>query len=237
MKYLNALLNDDVPKADWKKLNRKATFKMKYKRRSGNILDTLADLQKTFETNLADAQKKEKDAIAAYNKLKGSKTDVLDSVDKALNDMSLENGARGKSKQEAQDEVDALEAQVAADTKFIKEAEEAFKIKDKEWAGRKDLRSQEILAMSQAIAVLASDDAKDLMKESFKSQGYNMLIQEGASPAMVHKARMTARDIHLLVCDPMACAFRFFCEGSACVQVVPPFPMEAVWVPAARKGH
>merc|ERR1719326_1712655 len=34
-KYLDQILIDDVPKADWKKLNRKATFKMKYKKGSG----------------------------------------------------------------------------------------------------------------------------------------------------------------------------------------------------------
>merc|ERR1719409_2604829 len=93
--------------------------------------------------------------------------------------MARENGARGQSKQEAQDEVDALEAQVKADTKFIKEAEEAFKTKEKEWEARKELRNKEILAMSQAIAVLASDDAKDQFKDSFKSQGY-LLLQEAS---------------------------------------------------------
>lgn len=175
VKYLDQLLSDDVPKPDWKKLNRKATFKMKYKKGSGKILDVLSELQTTFENNLADAQQKEKDDIAAYEKLKKSKGDMLDSANKALTDMAVENGARGVSKQEAQDEVDALEAQVKADTKFIKEAGEAFAIKEKEWAARKNLRSKEVLAMSQAIAVLASDDAKDLMKDSFKSQGYFFL--------------------------------------------------------------
>lgn len=178
VKYLDQLLNGQVPKPDWKKLNRKATFKMKYKKGSGKILDVLSGLQTDFEKNLADAQQKEKDNVAAYGTLKKSKGDMLDSANKALTDMASENGARGVSKQEAQDEVDALEAQVRADTKFIKEAEEAFKIKEKEWAARKDLRSKEVLAMSQAIAVLASDDAKDLMKESFSSQGYS-LLQEG----------------------------------------------------------
>jgi len=177
VKYLEQLMSDDVPKADWKKLNRKATFKMKYKKGSGKILNTLSTLQTTFEKNLASAIQKEKDDLAAYEKLKKSKGDMLDSANKALTDMAVENGARGVSKQKAQDKVDALEAQVTADTKFIKEAGEAFKIKEKEWAARKNLRSKELLAMSQAIAVLASDDAKDGFKESFKSQGY-LLLQE-----------------------------------------------------------
>jgi len=188
MKYLDQILNDDVPKADWKKLNRKATFKMKYKKGSGKILSTLAALQGTFEKNLADAQEKEKKDIADYDKLKKAKGDMLSTAEKALTDMSLENGARGASKEEAQDEVDALEAQVKADTKFIKEAEEAFKIKEKEWEGRKELRSKELLAMSQAIAVLASDDAKDQFKDSFKSQGY-LLLQEAVHTRLMEPRR------------------------------------------------
>merc|ERR1719223_432641 len=69
VKYLNQLLSDDVPKPDWKKLNRKATFKMKYKKGSGKILKTLSELQDTFESNLKKAQDKEKNDVAAYNKL------------------------------------------------------------------------------------------------------------------------------------------------------------------------
>ena len=42
----------DVPTADWKKLNREATFKKKYEARSGGIQDILADMLKTFEDNL-----------------------------------------------------------------------------------------------------------------------------------------------------------------------------------------
>merc|ERR1719262_859070 len=82
VKYLSQLMNGDVPKVDWKKLNRKATFKSKYNRRSGGILDTLKNLQTTFENNLADAQQKEKDDVAAYQKLKKSKGDMLDGARK-----------------------------------------------------------------------------------------------------------------------------------------------------------
>merc|ERR1719162_1552353 len=91
--------------------------------------------------------------------------------------MTAEGGARGVSKTDSQNEVDALEAQVTADTKFVTEVEASFKTKNTEWDARKEARGKEVLAMSQAIAVLASDDAKDQMKDSFKSQGY-LFLQE-----------------------------------------------------------
>lgn len=58
---------------DWKKLNRKATFKMKYKARSGKIQEILADMLQTFQDNLAEAEQKESEAQASYEKLRAAK--------------------------------------------------------------------------------------------------------------------------------------------------------------------
>merc|ERR1719436_1252742 len=67
--FLQRLLTGEVPKADWKKLNRKATFKMDYKARSFKIQGVLAKMLETFSTNLEDAEAKEKAAVKEYNKL------------------------------------------------------------------------------------------------------------------------------------------------------------------------
>merc|ERR1719327_704952 len=61
-RFLRRLLTADVPIKDWKKLNREATFKKSYKARSGDIQDVLAKLLMTFNTNLAEATAKEKEA-------------------------------------------------------------------------------------------------------------------------------------------------------------------------------
>lgn len=193
-KYLQQVLNGEAPKdKDWKKLNRKATFKMKYAKSSGKILKTLGGLKTTFEKNLKEAQDQEKAAQESYDTLSKSKTTMLDTGRKALIDMVGENGARGVSKADAQNEVDALEAQIEADTKFITEAETAYTTKNKEWDARKELRSKEILAMSQAIAVLASDDAKDTMKSSFKSSGYLFLQEVASQGEPQRRAKCAAR--------------------------------------------
>merc|ERR1719261_1342123 len=67
--FLRRVLTGDVPDVDWKKLNRKATFKMKYKMRSGKIQDLLAKMLSTFETNLKDAQDKEAKTQKEYDEL------------------------------------------------------------------------------------------------------------------------------------------------------------------------
>merc|ERR1719265_179591 len=75
--FLQRVLSGEVPKADWKKLNRKATFKMKYKARSGKIQAILADMLETFKTNLKDAEGKEKVAAETHKDLMKSKGEEL----------------------------------------------------------------------------------------------------------------------------------------------------------------
>merc|ERR1719395_255046 len=92
--FLERVLTGEVPEVDWKKLNRKATFKMKYKARSGKIQDVLANMLETFKTNLHDAEEKEATALASYEKLMASKKDQLDKSQQALTDGKKEGAAR-----------------------------------------------------------------------------------------------------------------------------------------------
>lgn len=177
--FLEHQMSHDAPQPDWKKLNRKATFKMKYKARSTGIVAMLKKLQKTFQDNLAAANNAEDAAVADYEKLKKSKEEMLTSAKEALEAMVKENGARGLSKTEAKEEVKALKEQVAADEGFIEQVEGAYKEKKAEWVDRKTLRQAEQLSISQAIAVLHSDDARDTFKKSFESQGYTLLQFQG----------------------------------------------------------
>merc|ERR1719251_459706 len=75
--FLQRLLMGDVPKrADWKTLNRKATFKMDYKARSFKIQGVLAKLLETFSSNLGDAAHKESESINTFNTLMTAKGDM-----------------------------------------------------------------------------------------------------------------------------------------------------------------
>merc|ERR1712083_1134437 len=117
--FLRRVLTGEVPKADWKKLNRKATFKMAYKARSFKIQDVLAQLLETFSSNLKEAEDKEKAAQATYDKLMDSKGKQKTAAQDALDKMDKESGAKGLSKGDAQAEIDMLTKQVADDKKYI----------------------------------------------------------------------------------------------------------------------
>jgi hypothetical protein len=184
--FLKRMLLGDVPKVDWKKLNRKATFKMAYKARSFKIQGVLKKMHQTFSINLKDARAKEADADAEYDKLSKAKQGQLDAARDALNKMEGENGAKGMSKQESQDEVDALKQQVKDDSKFIGQTERALAQKKKSWKVRSDLRAGELAAISKAIYILHNDDARDLFKKSFDSQF--LQVEQTSHKVMAHRA-------------------------------------------------
>merc|ERR1711972_328392 len=78
-----------------------------------------------------------------------------------------------------------LTKQVADDKKYIIQLDKALADKKAEWKARLSLRSEEQEAISKAIAILHGDDARDLFKKSFTSQGY-LFLQESTS-SLAHR--------------------------------------------------
>uniref|UniRef100_A0A7S0FS88 Uncharacterized protein n=1 Tax=Pyrodinium bahamense TaxID=73915 RepID=A0A7S0FS88_9DINO len=176
--FLRRLLTGDVPTPQWQKLNRKATYKMSYKARSFKIQATLTKLNETFTASLSEAEAREAEARASYDKLMVSKNAQKSETEEALRKLEKEHGARQMSQEEAEDEVQALTTQISNDNRFIEQTKEELATKKAEHKVRYTLRTNEIAAMQKAIQILYNDDARDLMKRSFTSQGYYSLVQE-----------------------------------------------------------
>jgi DNA repair exonuclease SbcCD ATPase subunit len=168
----------DVPEVDWKKLNRDATFKKKYKARSGEIQDILADMLNTFVDNRNEAVAAEEKAQSDFDALMESKTEQLDSAKQALLDKAGETGARGEALATSEAEKSDLEGQNENDEGFLADTKSACETKAADWAERKRLRSEEIASINEAISVLRSDDARDTFKKSFDSQSFVQLAKK-----------------------------------------------------------
>merc|ERR1719313_1697886 len=150
----------------------------------------LQDMLKTFQDNLEEAENKEKETQESYDALMKSKNEELESAQTALTDASQEGAARGLNKNEALAEVEDLKAQVEADKGFIADTEKSLEEKTKEFEERKKLRMGEIGAISEAIGILRSDEARDTFKKSYASQGYLLLqIRRRGVKAAISKKR------------------------------------------------
>jgi len=196
--FLRRLLTGDVPVVDWKKLNRKATFKMDYKARSFKIQDLLAKHLQDFTSDLTEANEKEEAAVALFDKLMESKGAEKTATEEALEKMEKENGARGLSKEESQEELDSLTEQIENDKKYIEQVQKSLAEKKQEWKDRQVLRTGERAAISKTIEILHSDDARDLLKKSLASQGF-LFLQETSSSrtsSSVEVLKLAAKEGH-----------------------------------------
>merc|ERR1719261_699992 len=94
------------------------------------------------------------------------------------------------SRQDSEDELNALKKQVQDDTKFIGQTEKALDEKKASWKVRSELREGELAAISKAIYILHNDDARDLFKKSFSSQF--LQVTQTAHKAMTNRAQKAA---------------------------------------------
>merc|ERR1719160_947442 len=106
----------------------------------------------------------------------GAKNSQLSAAQDALTGGEGEGAARALSMEESQEEVDSLTTQVSNDEKYIGQAEASYADKVAEWKERKRLRTGEIAAVTKAMEVLTSDDARDMFSSSMKSQ--SLLLQD-----------------------------------------------------------
>merc|ERR1719482_1481917 len=163
--------------ADWEKLNADPEFKMKYKARSGEIQNVLSDMLDAFKANLNNTEAVEAKAVTDFDALMGAKNGQLDTAKNALLDKSEETGARATALSDSKEEKTDKEEQNTRDEGFVSETKSACSTKADEWAARTKLRNEEIIAISEAIQIIHSDDARDLMKKSFDKVTPSAFIQ------------------------------------------------------------
>merc|ERR1719235_3058322 len=143
------------------------TFKQSYAPQSGAIFGILKQMKETFETNLASSQKEEMTSQSAYEDLKSAKeseisagTDLKDTKTQELADTDAK---LADDKQDLEDTRNSL----AADQKFLMNLKETCQMTDQEYAERTKTRAEEIKAVSEALAILSSDDAHDTFTSTF----------------------------------------------------------------------
>merc|ERR1719378_1200919 len=78
------------------------------------------------------------------------------------------------------------------DTKFLADLEENCGTKATEWEERQKTRSEELLAISEAIKILNDDDALDLFKKTLPSAASASLVQVRSSGAALRKRAIEA---------------------------------------------
>jgi hypothetical protein len=137
-----------------------------YAPQSGAIFGVLKNMKETFEANLAAAQKEESDSERAYRELKTAKESEIAAGTKQIETKTIQMSNADQKKAEATQDREDTTNTMNADSDFLGKLKEHCALADKEMEARSKARTEEIGAVSKALAVLTSDDAHDLFTKT-----------------------------------------------------------------------
>merc|ERR1719443_2531048 len=133
----------------------------------GEIVGILKQMKETFESNMSKATADEKKAEETFSQLKSAKTEEiqagLDLIASKEQLLAKTNSKKAEAKEDLTDTTTGLNA----DQAFLLDLKKRCSVSDSEWQERQKTRSAEISAVSEAIAIIAGDDAHDTFGRTF----------------------------------------------------------------------
>merc|ERR1719450_781297 len=132
-------------------------------------------MKEDFETKLSASQKEEAKAAQDYADLVEAKTKELEALKEKLDMMQDEYYTNKKGLIDAKEDLELTRAQVKADKEFLMNLRLTCQDLDHQWAQRSKTRTEELKAVTEAIAIITEDDAHDLLMKSVT------LLQEEAT--------------------------------------------------------
>jgi len=142
------------------------TFKQSYAPASGAIFGILKQMKETFESNLSQSAKDEANNQKAYEDLKAAKEEEIaagqEQVDTKTQELATTDEKLAMSKQDLIDTKTGL----TEDEEFLMMLKGVCQGADQQFEERQKTRTEEIAAVSKALAFLTSDDARDLFSKT-----------------------------------------------------------------------
>eukprot|EP00448_Togula_jolla_P012497 CAMPEP_0170605908 /NCGR_PEP_ID=MMETSP0224-20130122/20221_1 /TAXON_ID=285029 /ORGANISM="Togula jolla, Strain CCCM 725" /LENGTH=733 /DNA_ID=CAMNT_0010930937 /DNA_START=49 /DNA_END=2250 /DNA_ORIENTATION=+ len=138
-----------------------------YSAKSGDILGVLKQLKEEMEGDLSEEQKLENARAAAFSELRAAKTAQIESgeamAEKKEDDLANTHNALAEAKEDLTQE----EASLSETQKFLVNLNATCSDASSNFAERKQMRLEEIAAVSETINILSKDEAKDTMGRTY----------------------------------------------------------------------
>jgi len=154
-----------------------------YQPKSGAIFGILEQMKETFETNLAASQKEEQQNQRAFEDLKAAKEREIAAGQQQIDVKTQELASTDEKNAQAKEDLEDTRNTLSADEEFLIMLKEKCSVTDEEWEERQKTRQMEMGACSKALAVLSSDDAHDLFKNTFNPEFLQVSHPERRSKA------------------------------------------------------
>jgi hypothetical protein len=149
----------------------------------GEIVGILKQMKETFESNMSKATADENKAEETFAQLKSAKTEEIQSGLDLISSKEQLLAKTNSKKAEAKEDLNDTTAALTADQAFLVDLNKRCSVSDAEWQERQKTRSAEISAVSEAIAIIAGDDAHDTFGRTFS------FVQVAKSESRKDKAR------------------------------------------------
>jgi len=143
------------------------TYMPAYGAQSGQILGVLKQLKDDMEANLSDSQKEEQARSAQFAELRAAKTAEIENGGKMLEDKKDELATAASAHAQAREDLAKENGVLSEEQRFLKNLKETCSQASADFEERKKARTGEIQAVSEAIEILTSDEAKDAASGTF----------------------------------------------------------------------
>merc|ERR1719377_79971 len=98
--------------------------------------------------------------------MKMSKEELLSTSEDKLEEMQQEHAANKKALFDAKEDLELTRKQRSADVEFLRNLKLTCNDLDKQFEERSKVRSEEITAVAEAIAIITEDDNADLLMKT-----------------------------------------------------------------------
>merc|ERR1719311_760094 len=138
-----------------------------YEPASGQIFGILKQLKEDFESNLSNAQKEELANQESYKELKAGKEAEIAAGEELLATKKQELADADEKLAQSKEDLEDTNNSLNADQKFLMELKLKCQAVDVEWEARQKTRTEEIEAVTKAIEILTTDEARELFSKTF----------------------------------------------------------------------
>jgi len=163
-----------------------------YAPQSNQIFGILTTMKEEFEANLSESQKAELKAEEEFKVLKAALDKQINANMEMLDNMEEEFGDNVKALSDAKEDLEATRELRGADVEFLRNLKVKCQDLDDEWKQRTKARNEELQAVSETIAMLTEDDARELFHKKMGTGGAASLLQKASLRAAGQRARQQA---------------------------------------------
>jgi len=152
---------------------------------SGVIFGILNQMKEDFETALSGSQGDEKTAQKDYAALKSTKEEQIAATKAMLESMQAELAGNKKALFDAKEDLQLTRETRTADVEFLRNLKVTCGDLDHQWEQRSKTRSEEIKAVSEAIAIITEDDNADMLRKTVTLLQIDSVSSEQAAEKML----------------------------------------------------